>query len=227
MRAFILVLGLLSLGLGAQPDAPAREQPVAGPAADRATAGQPGKGKFLVARKSLVDPNFSRTVVFLVEYGEQGAMGVIINRPTAVKLSDLVELEGAERLGEPIYWGGPVARGTMQLLLRASEAPEGALPVFRDVYRGGSRELLERLLSDPDSAEDLRIYSGHAGWAPGQLEAEIDRGGWHVMPGNPNLVFTSAPSTVWPELIRRATTLWARREGVPSGDQVARFPGAW
>jgi len=226
MRAFILVLGLLSLGSGAQPEAPAREQAVAGPAALRATAGQPGKGKLLVASKSLLDPNFSRTVVFLIEYNEQGALGVIINRPTEAKLSDLVELEGAERLGEPIYWGGPVARGAMQLLLRAKEAPEGALPVFRDVYRSGSRELLERLLSDPDAVEHLRLYSGYAGWAPGQLEAEIARGGWRVMPGDPNLVFSRAPSTVWPELTRRATNLRARRQGLPPGDQVARLPGA-
>ena len=222
------MLGLLSLGLGtqagAQPGAPARDQAVARPAADRTAAGQPGqpgKGKFLVASRSLADPNFRRTVVFLVEYGEQGALGVIVNRPTAAKLSDVVEPEGAERLDDPIYWGGPVAHGAMLLLLRASEAPEGALPVFRNVYRSGSRELLERLLSHPDSVENLRIYSGHAGWIPGQLEAEIERGGWHVMPADPDLVFTTAPSAVWSELIRRATALRARRESVPSGGQVA------
>ncbi len=224
MPGFILALGILGFGVGLHSLAPspADREPVPLPSATRAAPGGPGKGRFLVARRSLVDPNFSQTVVLLIEYGDQGAMGLIVNRPTEVKLSEVLEIEGAERLLEPVYSGGPVAHGRMLMLLRAQEAPEGALPVFRDVHSSGSRELLDQLVAQPGSVKQFRVYAGHAGWAPGQLEAEIDRGGWHVMPGDPELVFSSAPKSVWRELIRRAVTRWTRRKEGPAGGVATR-----
>jgi putative transcriptional regulator len=219
MAAWILAIGLCSFGVDLRPalEVPALRVPMPAAGTIWRTAGGPGKGKFLVARRQLIDPNFNQTVVLLVEHSEEGALGLVINRPTEVKLSDVLEIDGAARLVEPVYSGGPVAHGRMLMLLRAPETPEGAQPVFEDVHSSGSRELLERLVTQQGAVEHFRVYAGHAGWAPGQLEAEIERGGWHVAPADSDLVFSMAPENVWPELNRRAAARWTRRRGKPAG----------
>ena len=225
MSLWFLLAGSLSSGIGAIP--------VGAPPADRLAHSRAsavwssyaalGRGKLLVAREQLIDPNFAESVVLLLEYGEDGATGLIINRPTEVSLSEVLEMEGAERLAEPVYVGGPVARGQMMLLLRVPGSPEDTRRVFEDVHVGGSRALLERMIAQPAAEERFRVYSGHSGWAPGQLEMEIERGGWHVMPGDADLVFSTAPSSVWPQLIRRTTTRWTRRSW--SHDETAGLLG--
>jgi putative transcriptional regulator len=167
------------------------------------------KGKFLVASRQLRDPNFLETVVLLIEYNRSGAMGLVINRPTEVKLSTLLpDMEGLQDLQNTVYVGGPVAKNQMLLLIRSGSQPEDTNRVFKDIYVSSSRAVLRKMVSDKDPGKTFRLYAGHAGWSPGQLDREIARGGWHVLQADAASVFEIAPSEIWPELIHRSSALW-------------------
>lgn len=173
-------------------------------AADTALA----NGVFLVANPDLPDPNFRETVVLITqpEVGG-GPLGVIVNRPIAAKLSEVIP--GAATVPEQfdqIYGGGPVARNRLLFLIRSPEPPERSLQVLRDVYLSGDRELLEKIVRGEMTVPTFRAYAGYSGWARGQLQAEIVRGGWYVIQADADTVFAADVSTIWPGLIKRITT---------------------
>ena len=166
----------------------------------------PAAGKFLVATRSLLDPNFSRTVILLVSSDDDGALGIIINKPTPVTLNQMVEdLQGDEDDPVEVWVGGPVAHWQLVLLFKSDSHPEDTESVLDGVYFSGSREVLEDVL---ERDMDLRVYAGYAGWSPGQLEHEIARGSWHVLPGEPELVFDGDPASLWEELVARGEAEW-------------------
>jgi putative transcriptional regulator len=166
-------------------------------------AAQPAPGKLLVAARGLSDPNFERTVVLLVEHGEGGSWGLVLNRPTGVPLKKLFAGEPLLESREgSLFVGGPVGPGRFLLLLRADRPPDKSQRVFADVYLGWSPEALR----DARGLSDCRVYSGYAGWAPGQLDAEIGRGDWRLLPAEVPLVFEQRPEQVWEQLARRTET---------------------
>ncbi|MBE9534083.1 MAG: YqgE/AlgH family protein [Proteobacteria bacterium] len=172
------------------------------------------KGKFLVASKQLRDPQFFETVVLLIQYNTQGAMGLVINRPTTVKLSKVLpEIEGLQKRSDTIYLGGPVAKNQLMLLIRTNSPPEGSRLVFKDIYLSSSQTIIEKMIDNPDTPEKFRVYAGYAGWAPGQLDQEVSRGGWHILQADEESVFDKTPLKIWPELIRRSSALWVRVVG--------------
>lgn len=162
---------------------------------------EPEAGMLLVATRDLRDPNFSETVVLLVYYGEDGAMGLVINRPTQVEVAELLpDLAGAESLRQGLFIGGPVAlSGVMMLVLTSGDAVD-ATRIFGDVHVSGSMELLGRLLGDGADNRQIRLFAGHSGWGPGQLDQEIDRGSWRVLPATERIVFTDQPRKIWKQL---------------------------
>ncbi len=168
------------------------------------------RGKFLVASRDIADPHFARTVVLLIHYDEGGGMGVVINRPTPVTLAtvlpDLAELKGRQ---DPVYVGGPVASDRLLVLLRSSEQPERAQSVFDDVYISGSMATLRDALGDPRPSVRFHAFAGYAGWGVGQLDAEVARGDWHVMPADAGSIFDPSPASVWDKLLRRLQGEWA------------------
>lgn len=181
--------------------------------AQRSAAAGLAPGKLLVASRALRDPNFHQTVVLLVEYGAlTGALGLVLNRPSRVELAALLpELEGIpERLSRHVHVGGPVEPTLFTLLVRSSAEPESSDRVYPDLFRSQSRELLERLVSAPVPEEDFRAYAGYAGWAPGQLEAELAVGGWHLVDGRAAIVFEQPTDRMWPRLILIGTAELAR-----------------
>ncbi len=172
------------------------------------------KGRFLVASRNAKDPRFSETVVLLVEYSARGAMGLIINQPTGVRLSELVpEMEGLKDRQDTVYDGGPVNRNQLLLLARTGSRPPESLHVFGDVYISSSRLTLQQMIDRGGAKEKFRLYVGYAGWAAGQLDREIARGDWHVVRADAETIFDRKPSEVWPELIRRAAAQWVRTGG--------------
>lgn len=165
-------------------------------------------GVFLVAKPGLIDPNFSESVVLItLPTAGGGPLGVIINRPLERRLSELVpEASKVPEKSDHIFSGGPVAPAMLLFLVRAKEPPEHSLHVLADVYLSTNPELLERLVAALPLPGETRIYAGHAGWAPGQLQDEIARGGWWVTPADVKTIFDRDPATVWPELVKRLST---------------------
>jgi putative transcriptional regulator len=175
------------------------------------------KGKFLVASRQLQDPNFRETVVLLIEYGLDGAMGLVINRPSAVKLATVFpDIKELKQRKDTIYVGGPVAVNQMLLLIQSSKKPEGATAVTPDVYISSSWKVLERLLKKKATKDEgFRLFAGYAGWASSQLDFERTRGDWYVLKADVGSVFSQNPSELWPELIRRVMVKWVLREHIP------------
>jgi putative transcriptional regulator len=154
----------------------------------------------LVARAELPDPNFKDSVVLVMNNIGPAPAGIIINRPTSIAVSRLFpDLEGLAQLDDKVYFGGPVEIGTVSFLVRAAAAPEHATEVLHGLYISTSRELLRKLLSRDKPMEDLRIFIGYSGWAPGQLEAEIARGDWTLTPAEASAIFDGKSERPWPE----------------------------
>jgi len=167
--------------------------------------------QFLIAARGLPDPNFSHTVVLLLRYDEGGAMGVIVNRPTRVTVREV--LPDVEVLGDyegPVFFGGPVLIERMLFLLRGDEPPADAALVAGDVYVSASRTALESLRQMAADSSQLRIFAGHAGWSPGQLDQEIADGGWHLVPARMDEVFAVDPRGVWERMVPDSRPLSAR-----------------
>jgi putative transcriptional regulator len=175
----------------------------------------PEKGRFLVARENLADPNFFRTVVLMLDYNEKGAMGVIVNRPTSVVLSDVlpkvVELEGRT---DKVYLGGPVEPDGLVLVVHSSTEPAGFVHVAGDIYTGANLEGLSTLLAAGVESNRIRAYAGYAGWGPGQLDRELEQGSWIVAPAAPEQVFDPSPQGLWRKLIEGARLRFARLDGI-------------
>lgn len=172
-----------------------------------AVPSQLGKGHFLVATRELRDPRFSRTVVLLLEHGPEGSLGLIVNRPTTTKLADLMpEVEGIGARGDTIYVGGPVLPGAMLMLVRSDNELPDSQQVVAGVRYSGSKELLAELIGRGEGGEPFRVYAGHSGWAPGQLEWEVRRRSWQIVPADSAAVFDEEPLELWDKMIRRGMT---------------------
>jgi putative transcriptional regulator len=166
----------------------------------------------LVARRSVNDPRFAETVILLIGYSDRGAMGLIINRPTDVRLATaLPKIKELRDRPDRLFAGGPVSPNAMLLLIRSATVPEGAQPVFGDVYVSGKLEALRKALGKSEKTHRLRAYAGYAGWGPAQLDGEIARGDWAIGPADATTVFDMAPGDMWPNLIDRFSVEWARR----------------
>lgn len=171
------------------------------------------KGKFLIARKDLPDPNFAESVVLLVDYNEKGAMGLVINNRTDVSLSRLLpDIEELKERNDDLFIGGPVERKSMLLMLvRSRTKPAESNHVFADVYVTGSVAVLEQAIEMGWEGDQFRAYAGYAGWGPGQLDNEVAREDWHILPAEADAVFAGEPGTVWKQLIERASLHFAWR----------------
>jgi putative transcriptional regulator len=170
------------------------------------------KGKFLVASREMTDPRFREAVILLVDHSDQGAMGLVINRPSDARLSmAFPDVEGLKKRGDLLYMGGPVRPEQMFMLVRSSGRPDDSSRVLRDVYVSVSRSLLLKLINKGETAKRVHVFAGYTGWSPGQLEREVALGGWQVMSADAETVFEKEPLKIWPELIRRSSLKWIRR----------------
>ena len=179
------------------------------------------KGQFLIAAKHLLDPNFFKTVVLMVENGEKGVMGVVINRPSDIAVSHALSGHlDVHDLADPVYFGGPVEPGGLIVLhdradLSESDAviPGVYVPTRADVF-----EEVIRAAEDDKGSTTFRVYSGCAGWSPGQLESEIERGDWYLIPAGSDLVFSEDPYSLWEQslnLVASGTSIIDQRVDHP------------
>lgn len=180
-------------------------------AAPAAAQGIAGHSILLVASRKLNDPNFRESVVMVTRHGRSSPIGVIINRPLDKHLGDaLPELPGARK--QRLHRGGPVTPDRLVFLFRGDSSPPGTIEVIDKVFFGQQASLLGELVTGKHPQRGLRVFAGMAGWAPGQLEKEIARGDWFVLPVDGATLFEQPPESLWPDLYRRATQTTAGLE---------------
>lgn len=173
-------------------------------------------GTFLIAPRRAADPSFAGTVVLLVRIDDSGALGLVINRPTDLLVSSVLQnYKSARHVKDRAFSGGPVQADALLALYRSSRKLDDASLVFRDVYFVSTRPALERVLRSKPDARNLRIYLGYTGWGPGQLEHEMDLDVWRVLPADADSVFAADPLAVWQRLIERTELRFAIMMGAP------------
>jgi len=176
-------------------------------------------GVFLYAAPGLPDPNFAQTVVLLVHHTSEGAMGLVVNRPTDVPVRDaFTKLGELSTLELPLYWGGPVQTEAITVLLRSARRLDGTDRVLPDVHFTTELGPLKKAARQAEARSLVRVYAGYAGWSGGQLERETRLGSWVVAPADATSVFALDPSALWlrvHDLMRRIEVrLFARPRDV-------------
>jgi putative transcriptional regulator len=175
------------------------------------------QGHLLIASPSLLDPNFKRTVVLVTEHGEEGAAGLVLNRPSPAPVAELVpQLEPLVDDGEQVYVGGPVQPNAVLVLGEFVDPDDAAVPLF------GS--LGFPALDEPDEIVPVttrrRIFAGYAGWGAGQLEDELEREDWILEPALPDDAFTEAPEALWADVLRRKGGVYELVARIPEDPSV-------
>jgi putative transcriptional regulator len=157
------------------------------------------EGQFLLASPKLLDPNFKGTVVLLVEHNDNGALGLVINRPTGKTVRELWRQVGESpcESQEPVHLGGPVS-GPVMAIHTAKDLAE--MELVSGVFFAAKKQNLDALVR---CDEHFKLFVGNSGWGPGQLEHEIEQGAWKTVPANLEDIF-DASDDLWQRLMRRA-----------------------
>ncbi len=159
----------------------------------------------LLAMPQLSDPNFSRAVVLMIEHSTQGSFGLVINHPSPIKASELLESLEMEWRGDDsaVVWaGGPVSPSTGWVLhepIGIAHGP-GTIAITSSISLSTSPERLEVIATMPP--RNIRLLLGYSGWGPGQLEAEMSRGAWLHASADPSLIFDTAADDMWDSAMR-------------------------
>lgn len=175
-------------------------------------------GSFLLSVPQLQDPNFMHSVVVMVDHQDQGAFGLVVNRPLGLFVERLLpdsELLAGTRF--PVYVGGPVGNDALQFLHRVPDALPDGVEVAPGLFLGGHADDLERAIASGAATQrDLRLFVGYSGWGAGQLDAELESGSWVVAPGPPDWVFDERTSEqMWRHVLRSLGR---------DGEDLARMP---
>lgn len=157
------------------------------------------RGQLLVAAPALADPNFVRTVVLVGEHTEEGALGVVLNRPSEATVGEVVPaLEPILDEDEAVFAGGPVEPGGVMVLAEFEDPATAALSVDGEL----GFVALEAEVDDLEVSR-ARAFAGHAGWGPGQLDAEVAEEAWFVAPFERPDAFTDEPESLWSRALVR------------------------
>ena len=176
------------------------------------------RGQLMIAGPALLDPNFWRTVVLVVEHSEDGALGLVLNRPSETTAGEAVpELEELVDPEDQLFIGGPVQPSAVIVLCQFEDATDAALMSFDDIGVLGTGSSPEELAAGVRTA---RAFVGHAGWGPGQLDAEIEREDWILEPALREDAFSSAPRDLWSEVLIRKGGSYALVARMPPNPSV-------
>lgn len=161
------------------------------------------QSSFLIARRELQDPLFQQTVVLMLPLVDKNiVVGLIVNKPTHVKLQELFpKIETNKNSNKVAYFGGPVGLQTAGALFRASKALKPAFQVSGDVYVTFDRALIERIMKKPKQVSEVRLFVGRSQWTPNQLAGEFKRGSWYGEKEENSVIFRPESTGVWLELI--------------------------
>jgi putative transcriptional regulator len=176
------------------------------------------RGQLLIAGPALLDPNFWRTVVLVVEHTDDGALGLVLNRPSETSVADAVpQLDELVDPDERLFIGGPVQPSSVMVLAQFEDADDAALLAFDDVGVLGGTGTSEQRAAGVRSA---RAYVGHAGWGPRQLDGELERGDWILEPATLADAFTADPRELWAEVLTRKGGSYALVARMPPDPSV-------
>ena len=158
------------------------------------------QGQFLIAPPGLIEPNFHRTIVLILQHDENGALGLVTNRPTNSEIDNIWEVMTGTSLSNEggLYVGGPMEGPIMMLHTRAEYSEQQVMP---GLFVSSRKSNLAKLVSE--KALPYKVFSGYAGWAEGQLDAELEQGGWLVAPASPDDIFVSDDEDPWKKLCQR------------------------
>jgi putative transcriptional regulator len=175
------------------------------------------QGQLLIASPGLFDPNFRRTVVLVTEHTEEGAAGLVLNRPSPASVSELVpQLEELVDVEEQVWLGGPVQPNAVLVLGEFVDPDDAAVPLF------GSLGFPS--LDDPDevlpATTRRRVFAGYAGWGAGQLEAELESEDWILEPARPDDVFFEDAEALWSAVLRRKGGVYELLARIPADPSV-------
>ena len=178
-----------------------RALPLSGPRFMPSSAHDLQPGTLLIAPPMMHDPNFRRTVVLLCEHGGEGSFGLVLNRPLEVSLHEL--MRGVAPRETSISMGGPVQPDTLHFIHRHGDVLPQTVSILDGIYWGGDFDLLKVLIENGQtSPRDLRFFLGYSGWSAGQLESEIEAGGWILARADASAIFTTDPSALWRTVLR-------------------------
>jgi putative transcriptional regulator len=177
------------------------------------------RGQLLIAGPTLQDPNFWRTVVLVIEHSEAGALGLVLNRPSESKVGEavpqLTDLVDAE---DEVLVGGPVGQSAVIVLADFEDPAQAAMIAFDNVgVLGGSED--DEPEPDPELRQ-ARVFAGHSGWGPGQLDGELERGDWILEPAQYRDAFAEDPSELWADVLSRKGGSYALIARMPPDPSV-------
>jgi putative transcriptional regulator len=179
------------------------------------------RGQLLIAGPALLDPNFQRTVVLVVEHSDEGALGLVLNRPSETTVGEAItELEEMLDAEDPLFIGGPVQQSSLIVLAEFEDARRAALIAFEDVGVLGASDVDEPDDDARPSTRRGRAFAGHAGWGPGQLDAELERGDWILEPAMHEDAFSETPDGLWQAVLTRKGGSYALVARMPADPSV-------
>jgi putative transcriptional regulator len=175
------------------------------------------RGQLLIAGPTLRDPNFWRTVVLIVEHSDAGALGLVLNRPSESKVSEAIPQLADLVEDEDVLVGGPVGQSAVIVLADFEDPSEAAMIAFDNVGVVGGGASHERL---GEGLRQARVFAGHSGWGPGQLDDELERGDWILEPAQYDDAFADDPGELWASVLSRKGGSYALIARMPADPSV-------
>ena len=172
---------------------------------------KPGRGRILISEPLLSDYYFKRSVILLAEHNDEGSFGVIMNKPLAVRLNEVVK--DFPDFNSEIYLGGPVQNDSLFFIHTLGDKIGGSHEIINGIYWGGDMETVKELITlNLIKPDEIRFYIGYSGWSPKQLEGELIKNSWVVSYVNANYLLNTSPALLWQRSLEKL------------GDEYALWP---
>jgi len=180
--------------------------------------GPPLKGSVLISEPYLSDLQFRRTVVLLGEHNEDGSVGFVLNRLLSIRSNEVVP--GLLDIDFPLFYGGPVEPNTLHFIHTVGELIECAQPIKDGIFWGGNIELVNDLLNQKVvKLNEFKFFVGYSGWAPGQLEDEMQEKAWWLGEAPASLIFSDDPERMWTNVVKNLNEDYAYMANSPDDPQ--------
>lgn len=179
----------------------------------------PSKGRVLISEPFLNDINFRRTIILIVEHGEEGTLGFVLNKPTGYNLNQVTE-EFPE-INSPLFYGGPVQVNALQFIYRGERILDDSREILPGLYWGGSFEKLKTLFeTGAINPADFRFFLGYSGWSAGQLDDELEINSWIVTDTSVDNIFSDEAEKLWSEVLKSMGKKFAILASFPENPSV-------